>query len=256
MPSLRLDDVDLAYTEAGVGDPVVLIHGQGGNGAAWSAQTEELARRHRVLALDLRGHGASTVTPGPVSMERLARDVASFCERVVPEPCHVIGHSLGAMVALQLAVDAPARVRSLAVVNGAAWGDGSRLRTAIVGAVIRAGGMRTFAALNARLHFPGRANAANRRRLIEVMGACSPEGYRAAQAAVDAFDVRQRLEAISCPVLVVHSELDVIALAEKQRIVTSVRQGRLVVLPGSRHIPLWDAPDALNEALVSFLAAV
>ena len=128
------------------------------------------------------------------------------------------------------------------------------LRRGLLRAFLRLRGMEAFARLNAGLHFPGPEQEALRRRLVEVMGACDRRDYMAAQAAVDAFDVRARLGEIACPVLVVHSQQDIIPLADKTAIVEGVRRGRLATIAGSRHVPLWDRPDALNTSLLEFLA--
>ena len=242
----------MAAIVAGAGAPVLLLHGQGGRGDTWDLQIEALARGHRVVAPDLHGRGAAA----PTTMAGLAAEVAGLCREMSLGPCAVIGHSLGGMVALQLALDAPELVSRLAIVNSAALGGswGAGLRRGLLRLFLRVRGMEAFARLNAGLHFPGAEQGALRRRLVEVMGACDRRDYVAAQAAVDAFDVRARLGEIACPVLVVHSQQDIIPLADKTAIVEGVRRGRLVTIAGSRHVPLWDQPDALNTSLLEFLA--
>lgn len=241
----------MAAVVAGEGPPVVLLHGQGGRGDAWDLQIEALARRHRVIAPDLHGRGAAA----PTTMAGLAAEVARLCDEMSLGPCTVIGHSLGGMVALQLALDAPGRVSRLVIVNSAALGGswGAGLRRGLLRLFLRLRGMEAFARLNAGLHFPGPEQEALRRRLIAVMGACDRRDYVAAQAAVDAFDVRARLGEIACPVLVVHSEQDLITFQEKRVIVDGVRRGRLVSIADSRHVPLWDQPARLNALLLEFL---
>lgn len=248
--------VALHHEVSGRGEPVVLLHGQGGRVDAWELQVAALASRYRVVGLDLRGHGRSPVPPGPYTMTALAADVAATIRGLGLGACHVVGHSLGGMVALQLALDAPALVRSLAVVNATAFGDGSRLRSFAVRAFVRLRGMAAFARANASLHLPEPEQGALRERLIATMGACPADGYLACQPAVDRFDVRARLGEIACPVLVVHSALDVIPLADKRTIADGVPRGRLVTIEGSRHVVLWDRPAALAAALLEFLGGL
>ncbi|MBL9101293.1 MAG: alpha/beta fold hydrolase [Myxococcales bacterium] len=254
MSILEFGDIVLGYSETGSGDPVVLLHGQGGRGDAWDLQAAALSREYRVVCPDLRGHGQSSVTPRPYTMALLAADVAGLIRGLGLGACHVVGHSLGGMVALQLALDCPELVRSLALVNSAAFGDGSRVRSFVVRTFIRLAGMRRFARANAGMHLPDPEQAPLRSRLIAVMGACSPIGYAAAQDAVDGFDARGRLAEVACPVLVVHSEHDLIALADKQTIVAGVRRGRLEIVEDSRHLVVWDQAARLNACLLGFLA--
>lgn len=236
--------------------PVVLLHGQGGRGDAWDLQIAALAPRFRVVAPDLRGHGDGPPVGGPATMAALAADVAQVIRDMSAGPCAVVGHSLGGMVALQLALDAPALVSRLAIVNSAALGKspGAGLRRAVMRAVLAIAGMPWFARMNGKLHFPEPDQEPLRARLAGLMGACDRRGYMAAQAAVDAFDVRARLGEIGCPVLVVHSDQDLIPLADKQAIVDGARLARLVTIEGSRHVSLWDQPARLNELLLEFLA--
>lgn len=254
MPILQLGDIALAYQERGAGDPVLLLHGQGGRGDAWDLQIAALAPRHRVLAPDLRGHGDTTVTPRPYSIAKLADDVAAMIRGLALPPCHVVGHSLGGMVALQLALDAPTLVRSLAVLNSTAFGDGSRLRSFAVRMFIRIRGMHGFARANTGLHLPDPDQAPLRARLIDLMGRSPAAGYIAAQDAVDAFDVRARLGEITAPTLVVHSDQDLIPLADKQLIASKVPRARLVTIERSRHLVVWDQPERLHALLLEHLA--
>lgn len=251
---IKVGSIAVSFEEAGQGDPVVLLHGQGGHGDAWDRQIAALSCEYHVVAPDLRGHGETTVTPRPYAMSTLAEDVAGVINGLGLEACHVVGHSLGGMVALQLALDARDLVRSLILVNSTAFGDGSRVRSFVVRMFIKLFGMRAFAKANNKLHFPEPEQGALRDRMLAVMGACSPVGYAASQDAVDAFDVRARLGEIGCPVLVVHSDQDIIPLADKQAIAEGVQRGRLVTVARSRHVVLWDQPDALNGLLLEFLA--
>ncbi len=254
IPTVLAGDVELAYELEGAGEPVLLLHGLGGRGSAWLLQSAALSRAFRVVSLDLRGHGGSTVTRAPVSMATLAADVAAFCRALSLGPCHVIGHSLGGMVALQLALDSPESVRTLAVVNSTACGRGPWVRSFVLKSVIRVAGMSAFARLNTRLHLPEPGQESLRQRLVETMGACSADGYLSGQAAVDGFDVRARLKEIACPVLVVHSDQDAIPAKDKHLIASQVRHGRLVTVEHSRHLVVWDQPERLNEELLKFLA--
>lgn len=253
MPTVPVGDVELAYGMEGAGEPVLLLHGQGGNGSAWSLQTATLSKGYRVVSPDLRGHGGSSVTRDSYSMAMLAADAAALCGALSVGPCHVLGHSLGGMVGLQMALTFPELVRSLVVINSSARGHGLWIRSFLLKSFIRLGGMKAFARLNARLHLPEPEQGHLRQRFIETMGSCPSDGYVAAQDAVDTFDVSARLGEITCPVRVIHSSQDLIPLEEKRLIAEKVQQGHLVTIEHSRHVVLWDQPQRLNAALLEFL---
>jgi pimeloyl-ACP methyl ester carboxylesterase len=111
------------YRVDGAGTPVILLHGIGRSLEDWTEQHELLRARYRVYSLDLAGSGWSEPLEEPYTLPAMARFVAAFLDAVqVTEPAHVVGNSLGGAVAMQLAVDAPHRVASLALVNSAGFG--------------------------------------------------------------------------------------------------------------------------------------
>jgi len=134
MPSVKLEDVELAYEESGQGPPVLFVQGVGLAGRAWAPQIAELARDQRCIALDNGGIGgsrgdtrnltshrcsrgtrsASSAAPD-LTVERLARDALGLLDALHIERAHLVGHSLGGVIVQQLALLAPERVASLAL---------------------------------------------------------------------------------------------------------------------------------------------
>jgi pimeloyl-ACP methyl ester carboxylesterase len=106
----------LAYTDLGSGPPLVILHGLFGSARNWATVAKRLATARRVLALDLRNHGASPWTPG-MDYPDMARDVARFVASHALGPVEVIGHSMGGKVAMCLALAEPALVRRPIVVD-------------------------------------------------------------------------------------------------------------------------------------------
>ncbi len=106
----------LACTELGSGPPLVILHGLFGSARNWTALAKRLATTRRVLALDLRNHGASPWTPG-MDYPDMAQDVARFVASRELGPVEVIGHSMGGKVAMCLALAEPALVRRPIVVD-------------------------------------------------------------------------------------------------------------------------------------------
>jgi pimeloyl-ACP methyl ester carboxylesterase len=105
MPHFEHDGARLAFddtAEAGLA-PVVLIHGLSGARTTWDRITPSLRGRFRLLTVDLRGHGESSHAPGTYTLDHYTPDVIAFCEQVVGAPSVVVGHSLGGVIAADLA---------------------------------------------------------------------------------------------------------------------------------------------------------
>jgi pimeloyl-ACP methyl ester carboxylesterase len=104
----------LVWREYGAGAPLLLVHGDFNSGGdAWSGLIGPLASRRRLLIVDRRGHGASPREPRPYTIADDAADLIDVLDRAGVEAAHVVGHSYGGLVAIELAVIAPGRVRSL-----------------------------------------------------------------------------------------------------------------------------------------------
>jgi pimeloyl-ACP methyl ester carboxylesterase len=127
MPKAQLDTgVDLYYEEVGTGTPVVLLPGTGFALDVWQPHpVEDLKANHRVITLDGRGLGRSVCEDEVLTIEQLAADVAALLDHLDAEPAHIIGHSIGGRIALELALTHPRRVRSLIM---AASGSGAAIR--------------------------------------------------------------------------------------------------------------------------------
>jgi pimeloyl-ACP methyl ester carboxylesterase len=115
---LSRDGVALAYEEAGSGDPpLVFVHGAACNRRFWDPQVRRFVSSHRVVAVDLRGHGESDAPLQPYAMRSLTDDVAWTCTQLRIQKPVVIGHSLGGMVALDFASAYPGRVGAIVLID-------------------------------------------------------------------------------------------------------------------------------------------
>src|SRR2546427_3279997 len=113
MPKVRVNGIGLNYVEAGSGDPLLLIMGFGGDHQAWAFQTPVFAQRYRVIAFDNRGAGQSDVPDVPYTTRMMAEDAIGLLDALRIERAHVLGVSMGGMIAQELALAHPQRVRSL-----------------------------------------------------------------------------------------------------------------------------------------------
>jgi aminoacrylate hydrolase len=118
MAFARGENADIYYEVHGHGTPIVLSAGMGGSGSFWAPQLDALAQRHQVILYDHVGTGRSTA--GSRSIAGMADDVANVLDHAGVDAAHVVGHAIGGIVGIELALRHPKRLRSLAVVNG--WG--------------------------------------------------------------------------------------------------------------------------------------
>jgi len=114
---LCVGDIELYYDITGKGQPILLIHGLGSGARDWEMQVPLLSQYFQVVTVDVRGHGQSDKPPGPYSIPLFAADTIELIRSLDIAPVHVIGISMGGMIAFQVAVDAPEMVKSLVIVN-------------------------------------------------------------------------------------------------------------------------------------------
>jgi len=120
MPKVKVNDLEMFYVESGQGEPLVLIHGLGGDHKEWIMQVPVFSRKFRVIALDLRGHGESQKVGEEYSLPMFAKDVVGLLDKLKIDKAYFCGVSMGGAVALQIALNYPERVKKLVLVDTAA----------------------------------------------------------------------------------------------------------------------------------------
>lgn len=241
------------------GPPVLLLHGLGSSSADWDFQRPAFERAHRVIVADVAGHGRSPRRRG-ATVESMAADVETLLTTLGEPPVHVVGLSLGGCVALALALAAPARVRSLTLVNAFARlrpVDPRRALTLLTRlALLATAPMETVAAHVARGLFPRADQAPLYRRAVASLGRTPRRNYLAAIRALARFDVVGRLGAVRCPTLIVAGADDrTVPLAARERLARGIPGARLVVVPESGHATPIDQPEIFNRTVLDFIAA-
>jgi pimeloyl-ACP methyl ester carboxylesterase len=128
MSVCKRDGVSIYYELSGQGEPVLLIQGIGVAGSGWKLQTDDLSRHYQTLIFDNRGLGQSTPCTSAISIEAMAGDVAALMDQVGWTSAHIVGHSMGGVIAQEFALKYPKRARSLSLLCTFARGrDGARL---------------------------------------------------------------------------------------------------------------------------------
>jgi pimeloyl-ACP methyl ester carboxylesterase len=218
-----------------------------------------VAEDYRVILVDLPGHGRSALPAGRLSVDRIAGEVDALLAHLGEGPVHVVGLSLGACVGLALALRAPARVRSLTLVNGFARlrpGNGrGALRLALRALLLGTAPMSAVAELVARTLFPRPEQSALRQAAVVSLARTSRRAYAAAAAAIAGFDARASLADIRCPTMVIAGIEDrTVGIDTKDALAHAIAGARLVLVPGSGHVTNADQPLAFNAVLKEFLA--
>jgi len=259
MPTIAAaDGVEIAYEIAGAGTPVVLVHGLGSFVGDWQPQIHAFAREFQVIAVDLRGHGGSGKPPGPYSVPLFASDVAAVMQALRLGPAHVVGLSLGGAVAFQLAVDRPALVRSLTIINSGPAFVTTSLRFAILLrlVVLNVFGLKTLGNMIVKRLFPKPEQEHLRRAFLEHYVLNDPAAYQASTRALVGWTVADRLQEIRCPVLVVSGDRDYTPVAAKEPYVAALPNARLVVVADAGHACTMERPDDVNLLIRDFFATI
>ena len=268
MPYARTDDrVRIYYEEHGAGTPLVLAYGIGGNVKMWDVNVPGLARRHRLVLWEPRGHARSDSPEDPAkySFRRWALDLKAVLDHLGLRRAHVGGLSLGAGIATRFALAFPGRVRSLVVTNSSS---ASGLPLSWQNLVMRARSIEITLTqgMDAMAEFAMAENPNVSERLALDPGAkaefyeeyrqLAPIGYANALRALLAMDhITDELPRLRMPVLLIGGDRDP-SLGPMKVIHRKIRGSKLVVLSPASHFANRDQPDAWNRLVLDFLARV
>jgi pimeloyl-ACP methyl ester carboxylesterase len=250
------------WEEHGHGDPVLLIMGLGATLELWHRVTPMLSGHYRTILFDNRGAGRSDAPPGPYSIPQMADDALAVLDAAGAPTARVFGASMGGMIAQELALNHPERVRSLILGCTAAGGR----------AVVPAD-REVVAALTARTALPPDQAArvmvpftydastpcvrVEEDCVIRERTAISAAAFGAQYQAIRAWPgTIDRLGALAMPVLVIHGETDRLVPPENGHILArAIPHSKLVMIPNASHIFFTDQPEASKDAILSFLAS-
>ncbi|HEU0027684.1 MAG TPA: 3-oxoadipate enol-lactonase [Ktedonobacterales bacterium] len=257
MPHVELPSGTFFYRYDGQHDaPLLVLSNSLGTGhSMWDKQLPVFARHFRVLRYDSRGHGASAAPAGPYTIEDLGQDVIHLYQALGISRAHYCGLSMGGMVGMWLAANAPERVDRLALCNTAArlgppqlWG--ARIKAVRVGgmpAIVSAVLVRWFTA-----SFMSRANGVIE-HMRQVLANTSAEGYIACCAAIRDMDQRAILSRIRATTLVIAGTLDAASAPADGRFLANSIAGARYVELNAAHLTNIEAADAFTDTVVRFL---
>jgi pimeloyl-ACP methyl ester carboxylesterase len=226
MAMAEVGNIEMAYSIDGSGEPVILIGGFTMVKESWELQVVELAKRFRVITLDNRGVGETTVPAEPFTIADMAADTAGLMDVLAIGSAHVIGVSMGGLIAQVLALDYADRVEKV-----------------VLGCTSHG----------------GRHAVQPRREVMEVLAKASDPTLRVEESVrmrlPVVFNVKRRLGEIRCPVLVITGSEDRMMPPENARLLAEGIEGaEHYVVNGAGHSFFLEKPDEVNGVLIDFLS--
>ncbi|WP_320053614.1 alpha/beta hydrolase [uncultured Acetobacteroides sp.] len=240
--TVRINNIEMYYEEYGVGNPLVLLHGFGGCSQNWHPFTSTLSERHRLIVVDLRGHGYSTNPENRFTHRDAASDVFLLLEKLGIDRFSAMGMSTGGMALLHMATSQPQRIESMVLISAASY-------------------------------FPDQARAIMRRasfgtmpqQVQEMYRECAKRGDEQIRQLIAQFNAlhdnyddmnftAQCLSTITARTLVVHGDRDNFFPVEiPVSICRSIPNAELWIIPGGDHVPIYDSTVPFTSTALRFL---
>ena len=263
MTTTRIDDIELAYDDVGVGHAVVLIHGYPFNRSLWTEQTDALTSRFRVVTPDLRGFGESDSSEGPVTMNRMAQDVAELMDQLGIEQAVIGGLSMGGYVALAFIKQFPSRVKALVLADTRAQADteeGKQTRHQQADKALSEGMAGIADAMLPKLLTPDTVSKRPEvvKRVRDMMLKTKPQGAASALLGMaERDDLSDFISTIRVPTMIVVGREDALTpLADSEKMQSKIAPSRLVVIENAGHVSNLEQTEQFNFALIRFLDRV
>ncbi|MBS0289590.1 MAG: alpha/beta hydrolase [Proteobacteria bacterium] len=257
MSYIQVNDINLHFELQGQGPPLLFIHGLGASLRDWEYQIPYFKEKYRILTFSLRGHGQSDKPDHPYSVDIFANDTAELIRTLFPEGVHVVGHSLGGMIAFVLALNFPELIKTLTIVNSAPAVIFPNFKSQFFFYLrsfdVRLFGMRHLSTQLANAVFPKAEQAPLRATFIERWCENDPKAYLNTLRAFRGWTVMHRLGSILCPTLIISADQDYTPVSFKKFYTELIPNAELVVIKDSRHLTIVDQAAILNKTVDDFL---
>jgi pimeloyl-ACP methyl ester carboxylesterase len=259
VPKVEVPGGQLNYERAGSGEPLLLIQGMSATHMAWGRPFLSLLEQHfDCTVFDNRGMGLSAPVDGPFTIADMAADAAGLLDALEIERAHVLGISMGGMIAQELALAQPERLRSLTLGATYCGGPGSKLMDpadfqALAGAMASGNAHLVFRAMWELNLSPGFREEASRYAAFVEMATALPsprETIELQMRAIAVHDTSARLPGLQTPTLVIHGTVDrVLPTANGPLIDSLLPNARLELLEGIGHLFWWEQPKRSAELI-------
>jgi 3-oxoadipate enol-lactonase len=259
MPKVAVGGTELHYERAGEGEPLLLIQGMSGTHVAWGKPFKEaLEEGFDVVAFDNRGIGLSERISDPFTIVEMAEDTAELLERLEIESAHVVGISMGGMIAQELALAHPGRLRSLTLGCTYCGGEGSRLMPQDSVEKLMAGmssgdrdkAIRAGYEVNLSPSFRAEEDAYAAFHEMATSVPAAKQVIELQAQAIFGHDTSGRLGEITAPTLIIHGTVDgVLPFANGEQIAALMPSARFEVLEDVGHMFWWEQPQRSAELI-------
>jgi 3-oxoadipate enol-lactonase len=259
MPFADLSDVRIHYALTGPESAPVLVlsNSLGSNFSMWDPQLAAFSSRFRLLRYDTRGHGQSSVSPGPYTIEILANDVVQLLDALHFDRINFCGLSMGGQTGIWLGQHAANRLHKLVLCNTGAKIGSAEVWNARINAVLACGLKDISAGVISRWFTPSFHSAHPEivAAALQMLDATNAQGYAACCAALREFDERQHLASISVPTLVIAGAQDPSTPPADGRFIADQIPGARFVLLSAAHLSNIEAANQFTNELQNFLSA-
>ncbi len=263
MPKVKANGIELNYQVSGAGEPLVLIGGLGADMFLWFRQVPELCEHFQVIAFDNRGAGESDKPEVPYTIPMFAADTAGLLDALGLAKAHVLGASLGGLIAQEFALTYPARLQRLVLVSTTFGGPNSlpTPKETLAAMMNRTGDPETDIRTGFRL-FTHEEWCTAHPDLVEqyvqwrVAHPQPVPAYQRQAMAVPTYNAEDRVGQITAPTLIAHGEDDrVVPVENARRLAAKIPGARLMIFKGGGHAFTIEMAEAFNAAVVDFLKA-
>ena len=263
MPTAKINGINIYYEMQGAGEPLLLIMGLGANATAWEAQIPAFSREYRVIAFDNRGTGRSDKPTEMYSVRQMADDAVLLLDELGIPTAHVFGMSMGGMIAQELTLQHPNRVKSLVLGSTMAGGPGAVFPdTSHIAQFVGLASLPPEQAIAKGLTFfySDAFIAANHKRLTErakkhMHLMAPPHALQKQVMAVMGFNARRRLNEIRQPTLILHGDADkIVPYANSAVLSAGIPGAQMISYEGIGHGMLVERSTEVNVAVLQFLA--
>ncbi len=261
MPKIASNGIQLNYQVQGEGEPLVLINGLGADMFLWFRQIPELCKYFKVIAFDNRGSGESDKPDEAYTMPMFAADTAGLLKGLGIPRAHILGASLGGVIAQEFVLSYPEMVDRLILASTSFGGPHSIPTPPETTAAMmnRTGNPETDIRNNFKLFTSEewqqrRADLVNQYVEWRVAHPQPVAAYMHQAKAVPAFNAEDRVAQIKAPTLIIHGELDRVVPVENGRLLASrIPNSKMVILPQGPHAINIECEDEFNREVINFL---
>jgi pimeloyl-ACP methyl ester carboxylesterase len=264
MPKIKAGSINLEYYVEGSGPPLLMIMGFGGQASSWSEPFLERLRPHfTVIRFSNRGTGESDRPAEPTTIRMMADDAAALLEALGIGRAHVLGASMGGMIAQELALHHPALLNALVLCCTTSGGAGHVAANAEVFAMLMPSpGLsredqirKAWPAMCTPGFIEERLDFMEMMLQTSLINPTPIETIMKQMAAVQGFDAYDRLGAINAPTLVIHGDADVLVpMANAHSLQERIPGSQLAIIPGVGHMISWEKPAEAARVITEFLS--